>query len=278
MQRRNWLDLSRKLVDRYDMDDTETYIAAGLGKNVISTRRYGISPCKAYPAPFQTALSGSDLTATITAGIAFDPSGQVIEMPTTQNFALAAGDATNPRKDLLVLRFATAGSTTIPKPSNPATNVFLNLVDSFSLVVLTGVAAGSPVYPATLANDVILMGFSVPANMVHASQATEDATVRDQGLGGLVKTSAYTVTPFDKFVGADCSGGGVTLTLTEFKWAEGAEWTIQKTDSSGNALTINTGTGGDVFRLNGSTPTTLSLTAQGESVTLKVVGGVCYIL
>lgn len=278
MQRRNWLELSRKLVDRYDMDDTDSYIAAAINKNVTAVRRYGISPNKDYPSPFQTTLSGAAMTGTVTAGVAFDPSGQRVEMSTTQGFTLPAANATNPYKAYLVLRYATLGQTFIPKPADPALNVDLDLVDSFSLVVLAGTPAGSPAYPALLANDIVLMGFTVHALDTFASQATEDATVRDQGLDSSIKSADYTVTPNDKFLGMNATGGNRIFTLTKFKFAEGSEWTLQKTDASANTVTINTGAVADVFRLDGSTPTSLVLESQGESVSLKVVGGVCYIL
>lgn len=278
MQRRNWLELSRKLVDRYDMDDEDSYIAAALGKNITAVRRYGIVPNKDYPSPFQTALSGANMTGTVSAGIAFDPSGQRVEVSTTQNFTLPASNATNPYKAYLVLRFATVGQTLIPKPSDPSVNVDLDLVDSFAVVVLAGTPAVSPAYPVLQPNDIVLMGFTVHALDTHANQATEDATVRDQGLSvNSIKSANYTVTPADKFVGMDASGGARVFTLTKFKFAEGAEWTLQKTDASVNTVTINTGAGSDIFLLDGSTPTTLILENQGESVSLKVVGGVCYI-
>lgn len=279
MQRRNWQDLSRKLVDRYDMDDENSFVVTAMGQNIKAVRRYGISPCNDYKSPFQTTLSGVNMTGTITGGVAFDPNGQRVEVPSTQGFTLPASNPTNPYKAYLVLRFIQVGQTTIPKPANPSENVDLDLVDSFELEVLAGTPAGSPAYPALGPDDIVLMGFTVPALATLASSATEDATVRDQGQGpNSVQSANYTVTPFDEFVGMDATAGNRIFTLTKFKFAEGATWTLQKTDASVNTVTINTGLGTDVFRLDGSTPTSLVLENQGESVSLKVVGGVCYVI
>lgn len=277
MQRRNWLQLSRKLVDRFDLDTTLNDVVVALGQNALDGKRYGIRPNSAYPNPFVTVLSATDMTGTVASGVAFDESGQRIEVTATQNFQLPAADATNPMKALLVLRYAQVGDTSIPQPSNPALNVFLNLDDSFSLVVLAGTPAVSPSYPATQANDVVLMGYSIPANTVHANATTEDATVRDQGLGRTqAKTANYTATAFDNFIACNANGGGFTITAPPSRFAEGWECVIQKTDSSGNAVTIQL-QGTDTFRLNGSAPNSVQLTAQAESITLKISGGVCYV-
>ncbi len=279
MDQRNWLDLSRKLIDRFDFNDTETYIREAIGNNALFQQPYGIYPCLDYPSPFVTALSGAAMTGTVTGGIFFDQDGQHVLVNATEPFTLTS-DPSNPRKAYLVARYAQEGSEEIPKPSNPTQNVFLNLLDSYEIEVLLGTPAGSPSYPALGATDIVLMGFTIPAAETIASNCTQDATVRNQGLNAstAIKTGTYSATPFDQFIPCNANGGAFTVTLPDFKFAEGATWEIQKTDSSANAVTIALAGATDTFRLYGSAPTSVQLTQQAESLTLRVKAGICYIL
>jgi len=275
MDVRNWVDLSRKLIDRQDFLDSFAYIVDALKNDQLARFSKGIVPCAAYPSPFVTTLSGAAMTGTITAGMFFDPAGQRVEVGATQNFTLTA-DATNPRKAYLVARFLQEGQTTIPKPSDPLNNVFLDLVDTFELEVLLGTPAGSPAYPTLGADDIVLMGFTIPAAETLASNCTEDSTVRDQGVNesSAVFTSNQTLTPFTKLAPFNANSGALQATLPKGKFSEGAEITIAKTDSSVNKVT---------YRVDPTTTDTLAwgstsetLDAKGASVTLKCKAGVWY--
>lgn len=79
----------------------------------------------------------------------------------------------------------------------------------------------------------------------------------------LAKTGNYTMIAEDRGILVDASGGAVTITLKTAASMSGREVWIKKTDSSGNAVTIDA---------NGSETiddsTTVSVTTQYESVTM----------
>lgn len=277
MNRRNWTDLSRKLVDRADLLYTSDGLTDALNRLFLGQHSKGIIPSALYPSPFVVSLSGSNMTGTVTAGIAWDPNGQLVEIASTEGFTLTS-DGTNPRKAYLVARYAQAGDTTIAKPSNPSTNVFLNLLDSFELEVLLGTPAGSPAYPTLGANDIVLMGFTIPAGETIASNCTMDATVRDQGLdeSSSVKTSNYQATAYDRFVQMNANSGALTLTLPDSRFSEGSEISVMKSDSSVNAVTVQRATGTTDTIQGGLTSFTLD--NQFTVYTLKCKGGVWYVM
>lgn len=274
MNRRNWLDLSRKLVDRYDLGTTLDYIQAAIGAEALAEENgSAIRPTAANPSPFVTTLSGAAMTGTVTSGECWDANGQRILVPSTQNFTLASNGSLA-RKALLVARYLQTGDTSIAKPSNPTETVFLNLVDSFELEVLLGTPNASPTYPAAGADDVILMGYAIPAAATLATNCTEDATVRQQGLNLSRTVTANTaMTPFDKFVQGNANSGAITLTLPPCRFSEGAKINTMKSDSSGNAVGVAC-TAGDTMQGGGTTD---SLTNQFENITWVCKGGVWYI-
>jgi hypothetical protein len=109
----------------------------------------------------------------------------VIENRGTLNVAIAAADATNPRKDLIVAKVQDAAYSGV---SNVA-----------SIVVVTGTPAGSPVEPAVPNNAWVLAMIDVPAldTAITNSQITDrrtSATNSQQGraaaLGGTIMLPA----------------------------------------------------------------------------------------
>lgn len=177
MDQRNWLDLSRKLVDRLDLDYTISGAEAAIGKESLCKFGQGIVlDSKAYPVPFVLTPSGVNLNVGVSAGQAHDNAGQLITMGTPQTKALVP-DGSNPRWSLLVLRHKFTGSTSVPKPSDPILTVFLNLLDDFDLILRSGAPSGSPSYPATVLGDVVIAGFKIPAAATNAAAATIDYSV-----------------------------------------------------------------------------------------------------
>jgi microcystin-dependent protein len=191
MKKRNWADLARKLVDRFDMNDTLQYIQDALGKESKASWGPGVLDTQTYPNPFQFTMSGVSLGGTVSAGIAYDPNGQIVEVPSTQNFTLVSNPS-NPVYALLVLRFKFTPDTLIPKPSDPILNVFLNLHDDFELQVLTGTPAPSPTYPVAGSNDVVLMGFQIPAAATLGTQVTLDSSQKQVGFRPATRVSIDT--------------------------------------------------------------------------------------
>lgn len=184
MNRRSWLDLSRKLVDRLDMDYTLDGIQAGVGSYAAAWFGEGVLKTTIYPNPFPLTMSNIALGGSVGNGIAFDVNGQITainpspDQPIT--FSLNAADPTHPRWDLLCIEYKQVGDTLIPKPSDPLVSVFLNLHDDFQLVVVPGIASASPVYPAK--GDpllIILAGLQVPATSTLGTQVIIDYTERE---------------------------------------------------------------------------------------------------
>lgn len=273
MKVRNWIDLSRKLVDRFDLRDTLSYVQIALGNEQLASYGSAIRPTSANPSPFVTTRSGAAMTGTVTGGECWDAAGQRVLVDSTQNFTLAS-DPSNPRKALLVARYKQTGDTSMPKPSNPITNIFLNLHDDFEVAVILGTPASVPAYPSAGALDVILMGYSIPAAATLATNCTEDATVRQQGLNSsrLVAVNT-TMTAFDKWVQGNANSGVITLTFPPGLFSEGAEINTMKFDASGNAVNLAV-TAGDTFQGGGTTD---ALTNQFENVTWRMKNRVWYI-
>jgi len=87
------------------------------------------------------------------------------ENRSTLNVAIAAADATNPRKDLVVAKVQDAA--------------YSGVTNAWSLVVVTGTPAPSPAEPAVPANAMVLALVDVPANdtAITNSQITDRRTL-----------------------------------------------------------------------------------------------------
>lgn len=178
MNRRNWLDLSRKLVDRYDLDFTVAAAAAALGQQELFRDGKGVKNTLAYLNSLYVLLSGAAMSITVKSGLAYDPNGQPIIVAADQNVAITS-DPTNPKWSLLCLQYVQTGDTPVPKPSDPITTIDLNLHDDFILVLRDGTPNVAPAYPATQPGDIILRGIKIPAGATLASQCSVDFSVAD---------------------------------------------------------------------------------------------------
>ena len=196
MRQRNWNDLSRKLVDRYDMSftldgmsqDIDQFALDFFGEGVLSTTRY--------PNPFPITLSGALLGGSVGNGVAFDPSGNQtgIGLPNqtgTPTFTIPTADPTNTRWDLLVITYAQVGDTPVPKPSDPITTINLNLHDDFVLAVRPGIPSATPSYPTKQSGDVILAGIQVPAGVTLGTSCLLDLSIREVGIPDIVKLPKF---------------------------------------------------------------------------------------
>lgn len=190
MMRRNWLDLSRKLVDQYDLDYTLASIQKALGDEALAYFGSGVLATKQFPIPFTIQRDPVTLEIVVDNGIAYDPNGQITRIDPialgARSLMLPAGDGINPRFDLLVMRYRQRGDVTVPKPSDPIVTVPLNLVDDFELELIPGIPAPAPVYPTKGPLDIILNGFKSGPNAMVATDFTVDEFVRDVAFRGLV--------------------------------------------------------------------------------------------
>jgi hypothetical protein len=195
MDRRNWLDLSRKLVDRTDFDYTMNAVQAAIAQASLSFFGEGVLATTLYPNPFPISESNTALGGIVGTGLAYDAVGNAIEISAspdeTTSFVASASDPALPRWDLIVIEYAQVGDTPVPKPSDPITTIFLNLHDDFLLKVIAGTPSATPAYPAKGANDVILAGFRVPANATLGTQCTVDLSVRETGFADAVNIPVF---------------------------------------------------------------------------------------
>lgn len=183
MNKRNWSDLSRKLVDRFDMKYTSDSYESILNKYANGFYGKGVLPTTLYPNPFPVTIDPILFSGLVGNGIAFDDQGFLVQIDpasaTSKSFTVAASDPVSPRRDLLVLRYKQTGTTPIPKPSDPIITVNLNLVDDFELIVRAGTPNADPQYPVTLAGDIILAGILVPNGSTQGSELVLDLAIRD---------------------------------------------------------------------------------------------------
>ncbi len=180
MLRRNWLDLGRKRVDRYDLDFTMNAIADQFRMLALAMFGPGVLVTNLYPDPFPIALAGDAMTGSVGPGMAYDRNGELIKNDAPAlPFVIPAADPALPRWDLLVLRYKQVGEIPVPKPLDPIVQVFLNLVDSFDLIVLPGTPSDTPTYRTKGTFDIVLAGIQVPAAAVFASEATLDLSIRE---------------------------------------------------------------------------------------------------
>jgi hypothetical protein len=89
-----------------------------------------------------------------------------------KNLTISAANATNPRRDLIVAKVQDSA--------------YSGATNSWSLVVVTGTAAASPVDPATPANSITLARVAVAANATSITAGNiTDLRPRAAGLGGI---------------------------------------------------------------------------------------------
>lgn len=196
MNRRNWLDLSRKLVDRFDLDYTMNAIQTAIAEQALSYWGEGVLATTFYPNPFPFTMSGSVLGGTVGNGIAYDSNGQLVRIDTvsdeSKDFLLATADPSFSRHDLVCIKYLAVGDTPVPKPSDPILTIDLNLHDDFELVVVTGVPSSSPAYPAK--GDpllIVLSGIKVPAGATLGTQCTVDFSQRESGMAAIVGAPVF---------------------------------------------------------------------------------------
>lgn len=178
MDRRNWLDLHRKLVDKTDMDFEVDAIEESIDSYGTDYYGVGCASTPAYPDGLAATLDGGAMSGEVSPGVAFDPDGNRIRPSAPVPFNILASDPAFARWDLLVLRYKKTGATPIPKPSDPIVTVFLSLLDDYDLIVIPGAPNIAPAYPAILALDVIVDGIKVPANAAVGTDCLIDDTVR----------------------------------------------------------------------------------------------------
>lgn len=103
-------------------------------------------------------VSATGLDATISAGIAFGPTGQLLVVNENTPVSILPE-----QKTLIVARPVELSINNIPNPTDPFSEVFLNTTQQCNLISLVG---SGPDYPAKGAGDVIICGVTTDATDV----------------------------------------------------------------------------------------------------------------
>jgi hypothetical protein len=194
----------------------------------------------------------------------------------TSNFLRADGSWATPTATVVSPLILTAGATSqVPLTLNGISGQTAHLFDLF----LTAGGTQS-VYVSSAGALYAPQGFTVSSLAIDStggitsSRYANFGAVTSTGLGSAFsnKTANYTTTTSDNTLTVDASGAARTITLQS---ATGGTYylTIVKSDSTSNTVTVQTSSSQTISgRLNGTfqnAVTSLSLTAQGQTVTLK---------
>lgn len=110
----------------------------------------------------------SAMTVNLNTGYAFDTNFDYINVTTQQVVTIAAANATNPRKDLIAIKFKRLVEDNIDTGNiygNGTSYLYSqDNLDSFEIVVITGTPAASPIVPSTPAGCLALANIHVAAN------------------------------------------------------------------------------------------------------------------
>ena len=212
----------------------------------------------------------SGLQVSITSGIAVDPDGRIVVVPSTEN-ATFASPSGNPAKSLVVLRPTTTDAEDIDEPTNPTNQVPLHKKLTYSVVVIDGSPAASPVYPSTQANDIVLMGVNLTASQSSLAATNFDYSVRSVPRKKVTPvkaiTAAYNMATTDAHIEANATSAAMTVLLPSSLDCPGEDFIICKNDSSSNAVSVS-GQGTQV--IDGQTVWELS--SQYEKIRVRSLG------
>jgi hypothetical protein len=213
-------------------------------------------------------VPATGLTVDVDSGLGVSPQGRllVLAAPGSATFASPSG---NPAWSLLVLRPTLTNVNFIPEPVNPSNPVPLHQQFGASLVVINGTPSPTPSYPATQSGDIVLMGVKLAASQSSIAITDFDrfpvSTRRKQIAAVQILAANYNVQAADEHLEFDCSGGARMALLPSAELVPGQKFTLIKTDSSANALSVS-GTDG----MSGQNLVTLD--AQWQTMTVRSNG------
>jgi hypothetical protein len=167
----------------------------------------------------------------------------------------------------LVLRPKETPTQYIPSPTG-GPNVPLHNKFEYDLLVLGGTPSATPVYPSVGVNDIVLMGFYIPAAAVSVSVGDFEVTMRAAPKKHRRKIrevsadySAASGEGEEDVIEFDASAASGVVTLPPASVMLGREVTIMKVDSTANEVQI-VGNGGELM----SGQSSVVLDAEWQSV------------
>jgi len=180
------------------------------------------------------------MVVNVADGLACAPDGRLIVFAAAS--ATVATPAGNPALSLIILRPKLTDANNIPEPANPANTVPLHQQFQYDLLVLNGTPAATPAYPATQANDVILMGISLTSGQSSIAATDFERSLisvpskKIKSIQQIIANKTILVT--DNHIDIDATAGVVTATLPSAASCPGQDFTFIKIDSSANKGSI----------------------------------------
>lgn len=214
-----------------------------------------------------------------------EPMTRLLRVATDTNKTLAAADGSNNRIDVISIAPARATSVSQSRNVKDATSGVVTPTSQVvetdwasTLTVTTGTPSGSPAVPTTPAGNIKLAEVLVTAVTGLGSQAgITDKRPRYQktsSVGAVTSvTATYTADGDDETIFCNATGGAFAVTLPPAASFPGKRYTVIKTDSSANAVTL-TGNGSEKI----SDSNTQALSNQYTSMSLRSNGTQWYLL
>lgn len=213
---------------------------------------------------------GGAMTVDVSAGLASAPDGRLINVTAVVGQAVAS-PVGNPARTLVVARPKITDANNIPEPANPANTVPLHQKFEYDVLVLNGTPAVTPAYPATQANDVILMGILLTAGHVTIVAANFERYVvstprkRTHPIKLVTASGNNTVNTTDMHLDSDATLGAQTHLVPSAISCPGQDFTFVKIDASANPVAVS---GADLI----SGQNSWELADQWGTITIRSVG------
>lgn len=264
-----------------EVGGTSRFRVNNLGDSVISSA--ATSGLRLYNTADETTntefgeIKFSSNTFVIDTGKAGTGTGRNIQIHANNAASLLLGGATGQITGTAAISTGTGPGFKIENSSSFSSTSLVQ--DSLLVTATVNQASGSGGYRGVVVNPTLTAVGSTGAKLIDLQvSSTSKFTVDSSGnavasgsitSAGLVKayvakTSAYTLTTADEVVAASTSGGAFSLTLPTAVGNTGRVFTIKKTDTSANALTIATTSSQTI---DGSTTRILN----GQGARIKVV-------
>lgn len=124
-------------------------------------------------------LNFASMDLEVGAGIASGPTGYLHVINEVSDLGTISPPSGDIERALVVVRPNLVDNTFITRPTNPFDSVPLRTQQGSTVVLLRGEPSTAPEYPATGANDVVLIGLRLYAGQTAISEADLDFEVRD---------------------------------------------------------------------------------------------------
>ena len=203
------------------------------------------------------------------------------------NAGLLGVGTTSPQALLDIYGVTTANSAIIvpratiaQRPSSPVNGMIRYQIDTQGLEAYTGGAWSAISTAASSASQWVTNGTSIyyGSGNVGIGTTTPNSNLQTGSFASavVIKTAAYTIGQNDSIILANATAGTFAVTLPSAVGVIGRQYSVKKTDSSTNAVTINTSLSQTIDNLSSVSLATASqfLTLVSDGSNWNVIGGV----